>query len=87
MTDKEWFEIQAFRGEFQRWTPVGDVDMELVLEPWDDSKDSQWIQAEDAIRRENQLLARIQQLEEREAKAAELVAKAVEVMMPKEGKC
>lgn len=35
---------------------------------------------------ESALLARIQQLEERAAQAAELVAKAVEVMAPKEGR-
>jgi hypothetical protein len=82
MNDKEWFEIQAFRGEFQRWAPVGDVHMELVFTSWDNSKDSQWIQAEDAIRRETQLLARIHHLEEHAAQAAELVSKAVEMMVP-----
>ncbi|MGX6999943.1 hypothetical protein [Caballeronia sp. KNU42] len=39
------------------------------------------------VSRESALLARIQQLEERAAQAAELVAKAVDVMVPKEGKC
>lgn len=82
MTDKEWFEIQAFRGEFQRWTPDRDTGFELVLTPWEESEYTEWVRAEDAIRREIQLLARIRQLEERAAQAAELVSKAVEMILP-----
>jgi hypothetical protein len=67
---------------FQRWKPDRDVNMELVLTEWDGSANSQWVRAEDAIRRESQLLERIRALEEQADKAASLIAAAIEIVSP-----
>jgi hypothetical protein len=44
--------------------------------------DGDWVKAEDAIKREAELLAKIQELEGRITQSAALVAKAVALMSP-----
>lgn len=72
-------------GNFQRWAPDRDVNMELVLTEWDDEIEGEWVRAEDAINREAELLARIHELETQAARAAELIEKAVGMMRPEGG--
>lgn len=69
--------------DLQRWVPDRDVNMERVLTEWDDEIDGEWVRAEDAIRREAELLAQIRNLEARAAQSAALVAKAMELIAPK----
>jgi hypothetical protein len=77
MNDQEWKSQEAMRrevGGFLRWIPsVRDgtkIDFGVVLGPWCDSEFTEWVRAEDAIRRESELLARIKQLEERIKRSA-----------------
>lgn len=65
---------------FQRWTPDREVNMELVLTEWSSEADSEWVRAEDAVRREAELLERIRELENRAERSADLLAKAVAML-------
>jgi hypothetical protein len=85
MDDREYRALEAMRtemgGGFQRWKPCihddKQIGFDLVLDPWTPSEYTEWVRAEDAIRREAQLLERIRVLEERAARSADLMERAM----------
>ncbi|MFM0306302.1 hypothetical protein P0D71_00710 [Paraburkholderia sp. RL17-383-BIF-A] len=85
MDDREYRGLEAMRtemgGGFQRWKPYihddKQIGFDLVLDPWTPSEYTEWVRAEDAIRREAQLIEQIRALEERVAQSTDLIAKAV----------
>jgi hypothetical protein len=76
-------ETGAVLGQLTTYDLVGDYEGDHFMVPTEDGKVGEWVLAEDAIKREAELLARIQDLEERAALAAEMVAKAADLMQAK----